>query len=70
MNADCDPKLFSEDFAHMSNAAPGCFMLIGNGTEGTAARPLHASDYNFNDRILCNGAAWISTLAEQILAPD
>jgi hippurate hydrolase len=70
VNPACDPKLFSEDFAHMARAVPGCFMLIGNGTEGTAARPLHASDYDFNDRILCNGAAWISTLAEQMLASD
>ena len=48
----CDPKLFSEDFAHMARAIPGCFMLIGNGTDASNARPLHASDYDFNDEIL------------------
>ena len=70
VNPACDPKLFSEDFAHMARVVPACFMLIGNGTEGTAARPLHASDYDFNDEILGNGAAWIATLAEQMLVSD
>jgi len=67
VNPACDPKLFSEDFAHMARAVPGCFMLIGNGTEGASARPLHASDYDFNDAILGPGAAYIATLAEQML---
>ncbi|MGC6519183.1 MAG: amidohydrolase [Candidatus Puniceispirillaceae bacterium] len=67
VNPACDPKLFSEDFAHMARAVPGCFMLIGNGTEGASARPLHASDYDFNDAILSPGAAYIATLAEQML---
>ena len=67
VNPACDPKLFSEDFAHMARAVPGCFMLIGNGTEAASARPLHASDYDFNDAILGPGAAYIATLAEQVL---
>ena len=70
INPACDPKLFSEDFAHMARAVPGCFMLIGNGTDGAAARPLHASDYDFNDEILGPGAAYIGALAEQLLAAD
>ena len=70
VNPACDPKLFSEDFAHMARAVPGCFMLIGNGADGAAARPLHASDYDFNDEILGPGAAYIATLAEQLLAAD
>ena len=70
VNQACDPKLFSEDFAHMARVVPACFMLIGNGTEGASARPLHASDYDFNDEILGNGAAWIATLAEKMLVSD
>ena len=70
VNADCDPKLFSEDFAHMSNVAPGCFMLIGNGTSGATARPLHATDYDFNDEILVPGASYIATLIEEMLDGD
>ena len=67
VNPACDPKLFSEDFAHMARAVPGCFMLIGNGTDNAAGRPLHASDYDFNDAVLGPGAAYIATLAEQSL---
>ena len=70
VNADCDPKLFSEDFAHMSNVAPGCFMLIGNGKSGANARPLHATDYDFNDEILVPGASYIATLIEEMLDGD
>ena len=70
VNPACDPKLFSEDFAHMAKAVPGCFMLIGNGTDGACARPLHASDYDFNDEILGSGAAYITALTEQLLATD
>ncbi len=70
VNADCHPKLFSEDFAHMCNAAPGCFMLIGNGTSGANARPLHATDYDFNDEILVPGASYVATLIEEMLAND
>ena len=62
--------LFSEDFGHMSNAAPGCFMLIGNGTLGANARPLHATDYDFNDEILVPGASYVATLIEEMLAAD
>ena len=67
VNGDCDPKLFSEDFAHMARAIPACFMLIGNGTDGAHARPLHSTDYDFNDAILTTGARYISTLTEQSL---
>jgi metal-dependent amidase/aminoacylase/carboxypeptidase family protein len=42
-------------------------MLIGNGSEAASARPLHASDYDFNDAILGPGTAYIATLAEQVL---
>ena len=63
----CPPKLFSEDFAHMANAAPGCFVLMGNGTEGSHARPLHSADYDFNDEALTHGAGFWVTLVEQQL---
>ena len=34
-NGDIEPRLFSEDFSIMSNDKPGCFVLMGNGTEGS-----------------------------------
>jgi amidohydrolase len=58
------PKLFSEDFAHMAAAVPGCFLLMGNGTEGAHARPLHSSDYDFNDAGLVPGSSFWVHLAE------
>lgn len=67
VNGDCDPKLFSEDFAHMARAVPGCFMLIGNGTDGHHAKPLHSTDYDFNDSILVPGARYICQLVETSL---
>ena len=63
----CQPKLFSEDFAHMAAARPGCFVLMGNGTEGRHARPLHSADYEFCDDALVTGSSYWVTLVEQEL---
>ncbi|UWR17279.1 amidohydrolase [Sulfitobacter sp. M368] len=62
-----EPMSFSEDFAHFSAAIPGCFMLMGNGTEGANGRPLHASDYDFNDDLLPIGAAFWAQLVRSRL---
>ncbi len=61
------PKLFSEDFAHMAAVVPGCFILSGNGVEGSAARPLHSADYDFNDAALVPGSSFWVELVEQTL---
>ena len=53
---DRDPMSFSEDFAHFAAAVPGCFILLGNGEDGAHGKPLHASDYDFNDDLLPIGA--------------
>ena len=68
IDGDCEPKLFSEDFAHMASAVPGCYVLMGNGIDGSYARPLHSSDYNFNDEALTIGSSYWVTLVEQELA--
>ena len=49
---DCDPMSFSEDFAHFATAVPGCFMMLGNGTDGPQGQPLHSTNYDFNDALL------------------
>ena len=54
---DRQPMSFSEDFAHFSNAIPGCFALLGNGETGPYAKPLHSNDYDFNDALL---PVWVS----------
>ena len=69
VDTDCPPKLFSEDFSHMAKAAPGAFILLGNGTEGSHARPLHSADYDFNDAALETGAAlWVSLVEQELQA--
>ena len=66
-NGDIEPRLFSEDFSIMSKAKPGCFVLMGNGTKDSNSRPLHASDYDFNDELLIIGSSYWVELAEQQL---
>jgi hippurate hydrolase len=53
-----------EDFAFMLNEVPGAFMIIGNGMDADGAfHDLHTPHYDFNDGILCLGAAYWCTLA-------
>ncbi|MGB7206669.1 MAG: amidohydrolase, partial [Anderseniella sp.] len=54
-------------FAHMAKARPGCFMLLGNGTEGSHSRPLHSADFDFNDALLVPGSSFWVDLVEQEL---
>ena len=61
---------FSEDFAHFSNAVPGCFFLLGNGTDGANNQPLHASDYDFNDALLPIGSNFWASLAKNRLSME
>lgn len=66
---DRQPMSFSEDFAHFAAAIPGCFLLLGNGTEGAHGQPLHASNYDFNDALLPIGAAFWTHLVQDRLPP-
>lgn len=67
---DCEPAACSEDFAQMLKAKPGCYLLIGNGTEGHHGRPLHNPGYDFNDDVLATGAAYWVRLTENVLSPS
>lgn len=69
---DRDPMSFSEDFAQFTAAVPGCFLLLGNGQDGPHARPLHASDYDFNDALLPIGAEfWVRLVQDRLpLKPE
>ena len=62
-----EPMPFSEDFAHFSKIKPTSFILIGNGTEGDFANPLHSSSYDFDDNLLVIGASFWSRLVENYL---
>jgi hippurate hydrolase len=67
VDGQCEARLFSEDFAHLAAARPGCFVLIGNGTQGQHARALHSADYDFNDDALVHGSSLWARLVEQRL---
>ena len=64
---DCEPAACSEDFAQMLRAKPGCYLLIGNGTDGHHGRPLHNPGYDYNDEVLATGAAYWVRLVENVL---
>ncbi len=65
---ECEPMSFSEDFSHFSNSVPGCFFLLGNGTNGANNKPLHSSDYDFNDALLPIGSDFWASLAKNRLS--
>ena len=64
---DRSPMSFSEDFAHFAAAVPGCFMLLGNGTDGPNGQPLHSNNYDFNDALLPIGVSLWSALVRDRL---
>ena len=67
---NCEPMSFSEDFAHFSNAVPGCFFLLGNGIIGANSKPLHSNDYDFNDDLLSIGSDFWASLAKNRLSTE
>ncbi len=61
------PMTFSEDFAQFSNAVPGCLFLLGNGVDGPNGQPLHAADYDFNDKLLPIGSdLWAQLVRDRL----
>ena len=67
VDGDAPVKTFSEDFAHFAANRPGCFMLMGNGLEGSHAQPLHSADYDFNDDALIPGVRfWVSLVKQEL----
>ena len=66
----CEPMSFSEDFSHFSNSVPGCFFLLGNGTDGANNKPLHSNDYDFNDALLPIGSDFWASLAKNRLSME
>jgi hippurate hydrolase len=67
VDADCEPRSFSEDFAHMQKVVPGCYVFLGNGTDSVGGCMLHNPSYDFNDEILATGANYWVALVEQQL---
>ena len=59
-----EPWTASEDFAQFLRRVPGCFALVGNGTDSL---PLHNAGYDFNDAGLVPGARYFAALCERRL---
>lgn len=67
IDPDCPRVGFSEDFAQFLNHRPGCFILMGNGTEGQHGATLHNPGYDFNDEALPVGVRYWSELVLECL---
>ncbi len=65
VNASYGRVGFSEDFAEFAAHVPSAFVLMGNGTKGNHAQPLHNPSYDFNDDAIAIGVAWWVQLAKQ-----
>tara|TARA_R110002096_G_scaffold42457_2_gene114586 strand:+ start:15512 stop:16633 length:1122 start_codon:yes stop_codon:yes gene_type:complete len=63
INAEYGRVGFSEDFAAFLQHRPGNFVLMGNGTTGANARPLHNPQFDFNDDAIAHGIKYWETLA-------
>ncbi len=68
VDSACDPYTISEDFSNMLRVKPGCYGLLGNGGDAGGGCALHNPNYDFNDRILMNGAAYWVNLVENLLS--
>lgn len=66
---DLPASMGAEDFAWLLEKRPGCYVRIGNGTDGAHAAPLHNPEYDFNDEALIHGVGFWSTLVRQELQP-
>ena len=70
MTVDADHQRvgFSEDFAQFLHHRPGCFVLLGNGTDPAHGPSLHHPAYDFDDAALPFGVAWWYEVARAHLA--
>lgn len=67
VNGTCDPLTISEDFSSMLRVKPGCYALLGNGTDSVGGCALHNPNYDFNDEILGKGAQyWIQLVSDRL----
>lgn len=67
VNGSCGPFTISEDFSSMLRVKPGCYALLGNGTNSVGSCALHNAKYDFNDGILEKGARyWVQLVCDQL----
>ncbi|WP_367989690.1 M20 aminoacylase family protein [Vibrio sp. NTOU-M3] len=63
-----EKKSFSEDFGFFAEKVSGCYVFIGNGTEGANGYFLHNPNYDYNDNILPVAAGFFCQVVEQQLS--
>ena len=63
VDPNVDPSMAGEDFSYMLNAAPGCYIFLGNGD--TAG--LHNPNYDFSDEAIPYGISYWVGVAEKRL---
>ena len=62
------PNTGGEDFAFFLQQVPGAYIWIGQGTDTSC--PLHHPGYDFDDRVIPNGAGLLAAIAERELAAE
>lgn len=60
------PALTSEDFSFMLQAKPGAYLWLGSAD----SRPLHHSEYDFNDALIPFGIRWYCALVQETLGSE
>jgi hippurate hydrolase len=61
----------SEDFAFMLERVPGCYLFIGNGSDGEPGGCMvHNPAYDFNDHNIGTGASYWIALVHELLSPQ
>jgi hippurate hydrolase len=60
------PNTGGEDFSFFLESVPGAYIWIGQGTDKSC--PLHHPGYDFDDRLIPNGAGLLAAIAERELA--
>ena len=69
VHSNLKPSMGAEDFAYLAQAAPGCYIWLGNGgSEGNCM--LHNAYYDFNDEIIPLGIRYWTGLVAHVLAPN
>jgi len=61
------PSLGGEDFAFYLQKVPGCFVRFGAAKEGLEGVPAHSPRFDFDERVLPIGAAFLATVARKAL---
>jgi amidohydrolase len=65
---DHEPSMGSEDFAHMLQAVPGCYLWLGAARDPENPG-LHSSRYDFNDEVLPDGIGlWVALVRKYLTA--